>query len=60
MRSGRRHGLLRPCGERGHERRLYRVLDELDVLNADPAREHCHEPPVVVAEEVLDDAGAFY
>ena len=44
----------RPRGERGHERGLHRVLDELEVPDADHAREHRHQPAVLVPEEVLD------
>ena len=48
-----RYCLLCPGCERGHERGLDRVFDELDVAHADPPPEHGNQPAVVVPEEVL-------
>src|SRR5678815_4309063 len=43
-----------PRRERRHERRLDGIFDELEVLCADSAHEHGHEPTVVVPEAMLD------
>ena len=46
------------CRERGHEGGLDRVLHDLDVPDAGHARERRDQPAVLVAEEMLDQAGA--
>src|SRR5882757_3197490 len=54
-----RHSLLRPGGERCHERGLDRVFRELDMPHAHPAREHGDQSAVIVPEEVLHQARSF-
>jgi hypothetical protein len=54
-----RQRLLRPGCERGQERRLDRVLHEFDMPHTHSAREHGHQPAVLVPEEVLDKQRRF-
>jgi len=46
-----------PCRERGHQRGLNRVLDDFEMAHPGQAREHGHQPAVLVPEEMLDQAG---
>jgi hypothetical protein len=47
---------LLPCSQRGDHRVLNRVLDQLDVSDADAANECRHQPAVVVPKGILDEA----
>ena len=53
-----RKALGRPRRERGQQRALHRVLDDVEMPHADLARQHGDQPAVFVPEEMLDQPGA--
>src|SRR5262249_3182033 len=46
-----------PCVQCVHQRCLHHVLDEVEVPPAENAGEHGHQPPCLMAEEMLDERG---
>jgi hypothetical protein len=48
------NALREPRAERRHQCRLHRVLDQLDMPNADAARQCSDEPPVLATKEMLN------
>ena len=48
--------LSRPSRERGQERTLDRVFDDVEMAHADLARQQRHQPAVFVPKEMFDEA----